>query len=191
MKAPYSVASSSFAKDAYLLDDVVAVRIGDGGQFYIYMLPLVQLSAVQPLTFSSKRIFRSFDEKELNGGSGSSSFDDSDDLDDNDLTQSFDFSDFLDLGFAPNHGKNEYSLFGVMKNFLVKIVYEIEQNEDTDVWEVNQNITRIGSGNFTGEYSRIEVTDDLVIASTADGENPGIYFYDHEWRLQTSFALSR
>ena len=78
-----------------------------------------------------------------------------------------------------------------MDSRLVKIVYEIEQNAETNVWEVSRNITQIGSANFTGEYSRIAVTDDFVIVTTADGTYPGIYFYDHEWVLQTSFILTR
>lgn len=32
---------------------------------------------------------------------------------------------------------------------------------------------------FTGKRMRIEITDELVIVSNADGYSPGIYFYDY------------
>jgi len=43
-----------------------------------------------------------------------------------------DYREFYDYGFAPNHGKNEYTFFGVREAQLVKIVYSIEENDDGD-----------------------------------------------------------
>ena len=56
-------------------------------------------------------------------------------LDDNDLNasaSSFDFTKFIDQGFAPNHGENEYTLFGIRESQVVKIVYEFQQNADLE-----------------------------------------------------------
>ena len=33
--------------------------------------------------------------------------------------------------------------------------------------------------NFNGTHLKVEVTEDFVIVSNADGMSPGIYFYDH------------
>ena len=73
---------------------------------------------------------------------------------------------------------------------MVKIVYEFQQNVDLE-YEVVQNITLIANQNFTGIHSKIAITDDFIIGTSADGENPGIYFFDYEWNLIEQFDLAR
>ena len=40
---------------------------------------------------------------------------------------------------------------------------------------------------FNGTQMRLEVTDDYVIVSNADGFMPGIYFFDHDWNAIDNF----
>ena len=73
---------------------------------------------------------------------------------------------------------------------MVKVVYEFQQNEDLE-YEVVQNITLKGNQNFTGVHSKIAITDDFIIGTSSDGENPGIYFFDYEWNLIKQYDLAR
>lgn len=69
-------------------------------------------------------------------------------------------------------------------------MYEIQKNEDRE-FEVVQNITLIANEYFTGSHSKIAITDEFIIGTSADSEDPGIFFYDYEWNLVTQFALAR
>lgn|ERR1740139_1216361 len=94
--------------DAYLLDGVVAVRVNET-EFRFFTQPLVRTLPVKPI-----------DQAAFGTGTRNSKSDETD----------FDYSKFLDLGFAPNNGEEKYTLFGLRDKQLVKIVYEIEEDVD-------------------------------------------------------------
>lgn len=154
------------ANDAYLLDEVVAVRVNET-EFRFFTQPLVRSLPVKPIAMAP-----------FGEGTRNSKTDETD----------FDYSKFFDLSFAPNKGAAEYTLFGIRDKQLVKIVYEIEEDSDGEFY-VTHNITTKEDDKLDGEHPRLEVTDELLIVTSSDGNSPGVFIFDHEWNLIKDFSL--
>ena len=51
---------------------------------------------------------------------------------------------------------------------------------DKENMVMTEQPTYFSMPNFNGTHLKVEVTEDFVIVSNADGMSPGIYFYDHD-----------
>lgn len=68
---------------------------------------------------------------------------------------------------------------------LVKIVYTF----DEDAMMMRENVTYIYQSDFNGTQVKVECTPDYVTLTKADGDSPGIYFYDQDFEQLEYFKL--
>jgi len=77
--------------------------------------------------------------------------------------------------FAPNNQDTDLVLYGIKNSTLVKMTFTLDETE----MKIVESYEEYPEAKFTGKMMRIEITDELIIVSNADGYSPGIYFYDY------------
>ena len=149
-------------EEAFLFDGAVAVRVNETN-FRFFMLPLVESEIVRPVPRAPL-------------------------VDaDNQVAYDLDYSDIITYGFAPNEGQSVYTMFGLKRRELVKVVFSFDPVEG----EMFEKVTIVTNKNMTGNLMRIEVTEEFVIVTDSNGKRPAVTFYDHNWKRVKEFRLPR
>ena len=91
----------------------------------------------------------------------------------------FDYGRLTSFSFAPNKGKNTYTLFGILNQEIVKIKYTLD-TEAGDEGEISEEVTLMQKEYLNGTMMRIQATEKFVIISDSNGAEPGVHFFDHD-----------
>ena len=54
---------------------------------------------------------------------------------------------------------------------------------------MTETVTIVDMPELNGTQTRLEISQDFIIVTNADGEAPGIYFFDYDWDLVKNFTL--
>lgn len=150
-----------WAWDAYVLDNnMVAVRVNDR-DFQFFQDPLVNVEVVQPLPFD----------------------DSEDDFTNQQLLTKLDYGLLMDVGFAPDNIDQNYTLFGIKRQEIIRVNFTYDEEES----QMLQNVTSERYNSLNGTLQRIAVTREFVIISDSNGQEPGISFFDHDFNLVKFF----
>lgn len=111
-------------------------------------------------------------------------FDDSeDDFTNQQLLTKLDYGLLMDVGFAPDSIDQNYTLFGIKRQEIIRVNFTYDEEES----QMLQNVTSERYNSLNGTLQRIAVTREFVIISDSNGQEPGISFFDHDFNLVKFF----